>query len=550
MSEIISSDKTTASLAASALRDATTLSAIANASTKKEWDSFVSTLPPECEPAVEVAVQSAKGKWHAEIVASLTQTQKAAYDAVVNEGRSVFLTGSAGCGKSFLFKAMVEGLDLKGGVRYKVTATTASAAVGLELNACTLHSFARLGLGDKPLSEVMRNRRKATQIRDAWNNVDVLFVDEVSMLDVEYFEKLGEVARLVRRNRAPKRDARSGTLSSAAVGSNSFGGLQLVLSGDFFQLPPVVKQARSSGLKYAFQTELWSATVQKTFVLKEPQRQRGDPAFAKLLDRVRVGRLIEADRTFLKGRIRPPGAPLPENATRIRSHRADVQAINSAALARLPGEPTVLVARHGLIVPLAQRESWVDERLKKSIEATPTDEKLPLKVGSRVLLVANLNPGAGLVKGARGTVVRFESAVSVATTLSSTKLHKSRQGSGGKRHLEPETCPVVRFEALNAELPIPRWVWEFELPDIGDFYVEQFPLLGADAITCHRAQGMTLPCVEIGLDKIFDAGQAYVGLGRTPTAEGLFLTCFSDSAIRVDPAVDEFYRSLDSNLGG
>jgi ATP-dependent DNA helicase PIF1 len=551
-------DTSTEQLAQKAERDVVALSALANSMTRAEWEAYASTLPVESASAVECAAKSARRTWHQEVVDSLTQTQRDAYEAVVEKGESIFVTGPAGNGKTFLLRAMVEGLQLKENptVRVKVTATTASAALNLEMNACTLHSFARLGLGDKPVGEYMRNRTTTKKIREAWNEVDVLFVDEVSMLDACYFEKLGEIARLVRRNsRGRKRGADGHDLGPA---TDAFAGLQVVLTGDFYQLPPVFKGVRDpSKPKYIFQTELWKACLDRSFLLREPQRQRDDPAFAKTLDRVRIGALTEADKNFFRSRVLGFGAKLPEDVTRIRALRADVQAINSAALARLPGKPVELVARCGLIVPPVRKDAWIEDRVKKMAESAPVDERLLLKIGSRVLLVANLNPALGLVKGSRGVVVGFKPWCSVSSGCSSTKLHKHRKSGGTKRHLDHETCPVVRFnstvksgssssssDASGTEIVVPRWVWETEIPDVGDFYYEHFPLLGADAITCHRAQGMTLPCVELGMEKIFDSGQAYVGLGRTPVSDTLFLTCFSESAIRVDPIVHEFYASL------
>lgn len=561
-------------MAQKAEKDAVALSALANAMTKSEWEAYVITLPPEAANAAEVASKSARKKWHQEMVASLTNTQREAYDAVVENGESVFVTGPAGNGKTFLLRAMVEGLELKGDVRVKVTATTASAALNLEMNASTLHSFARLGLGDKPVGEYMRNRTVAKRIREAWNEVDVLFVDEVSMLDATYFEKLGEIARMVRtRCKGRKRTLGGDCFSSA---TDAFGGLQVVLTGDFYQLPPVTKGNRDSGKpKYSFQTTLWSSCIDRNFLLREPQRQRGDPAFARILDRVRIGALTDSDKAFLRSRVLRDGK-LPAEVTRIRALRADVNAINSAALARLPGSSIELAARYGIVIPAVRKEPWIEDRIKKMAESAPVDERLLLKVGSRVLLVANLNPAIGLVKGARGFVVGFKTACSISSGCSSTKLYKHRRIGGTKRHLDLENCPVVRFESSrfqsnptgpkpspqtgnsssssssqegeppggNVEIVVPRWVWETEIPDVGDFYFEHFPLLGADAITCHRAQGMTLPCVELGMEKIFDSGQAYVGLGRTPTSDGLFLTSFTESSIKVDPVVHEFYASF------
>lgn len=539
-------------LAVESLGDTGVLVALARVCSKETWSALLDALPSS--PAVDRAYECVRKIWHQRGLATLSGKQRQAYDAVMR-GETVFLSGPAGNGKTYLLRLVVEGLRLHTNRRVEVTATTNSAAVNLELGASTLHSFAGLGLGDKPLGEYLTQGWKIGKLKKKWTEVDVLVVDEISMLSPSYWTLLGETARYFRcppSQRKRKNPSVSSAEESNAPWNNGFGGLQLVLTGDFFQLPPVNRESLVT--HYCFETELWKVAVRRSYVLDQPQRQKGDVAFAKLLNRCRLGKPSSADVVFLRALVGPPvsndqGGKV---VTRMRSLRRDVEAINAAALLALPGKETILVARYGRVDPPKSDSGAADDRIKKAVADAQVEERLALKIGSRVLLVANLAPERGLVKGCRGTVVDFCVAPSnwPGTLNSAIMKRRKRLGFGG--HLVPEKCPVVEFEipcplrgTPTTRLVVPRWIWESKVHDYGDIFYEHFPLLGADAITCHRAQGLTLPSIEVRMDSsMFAPGQGYVAMSRVPSSSGLRFTSFEEKAIHADPKVLQFYESL------
>lgn len=190
---------------------------------------------------------------------------------VVNQGKSVFFTGSAGTGKSVLMRAIIAKLRdtyHKEPDRVAVTASTGLAACNIE--GITLHSFAGIGLGKEAAPELVKKIRKNQKTKQRWMRTKVLIIDEVSMVDGDLFDKLEQIARSLRNNGRP------------------FGGIQLVVTGDFFQLPPVPDNNKVA--KFAFDAATWNTSIEHTILLTHVFRQK-DPAFAAMLNEMRLGKL-------------------------------------------------------------------------------------------------------------------------------------------------------------------------------------------------------------------------------------------------------------------
>lgn len=201
----------------------------------------------------------------------LSREQKNVVKAVIDQGKSVFFTGSAGTGKSVLMRAIISRFRDKfrrEPDRLAVTASTGLAACVIE--GTTLHSWAGIGLGKEPAPELVRKIKRNAKTKAKWQRTKVLVIDEISMVDGDLFDKLEQVARAVRNNGRP------------------FGGIQIVVTGDFFQLPPVPE--RNSVAKFAFDAATWNTCIEHTILLTHVFRQK-DPAFAKMLNEMRLGQL-------------------------------------------------------------------------------------------------------------------------------------------------------------------------------------------------------------------------------------------------------------------
>jgi ATP-dependent DNA helicase PIF1 len=215
----------------------------------------------------------------------LSEEQKGILTAVVDEGKSIFFTGSAGTGKSVLMKSIINKLRNKYAKeqdRVAVTASTGLAAVNID--GVTLHSFAGIGLGKEPATELLKKIRRSPKARQRWIRTRVLIIDEVSMVDGELFDKLEHVARIIRNNGSP------------------FGGIQLVVTGDFFQLPPVA--GNNNTAKFSFDAATWNTCIEHTILLTHVFRQK-DATFAGMLNEMRLGRLTPASTKAFQSLSRP-----------------------------------------------------------------------------------------------------------------------------------------------------------------------------------------------------------------------------------------------------
>ncbi len=434
-------------------------------------------------------------------------------------GKSFFLTGSAGTGKSFCLAYMVHALR-KAGRRVVVTASTGIGAV--TIGGITIHSFAGFGIGNQTRDEL---RRTATskRMRDIWQSVDTILIDEISMVKAEYFEKLALVAQEARQD-----------------SSTPLGGVQLIVLGDFFQLPPVVPRMlaaskvagghSTSKSVFCFSTREWHDLIQEVVELKHIFRQK-DPVFAQCLQRIRWGTPSSEDIRLLTTRLHANIEHSGIKPTFLHSRTEDVDRINQEHLDAIDAPPHTYHTIQGFnssgvkdqstdALPPKSRVDRVTAELRKNM---PADETVTLKVGAQVMLLANLNFEHQLVNGSRGVVTRFTEA--------------------------PFAYPVVRFNNVEATIRAHMWKHQFRTGVYA--YVAQIPLKLAYAYTIHKSQSQSMDCVQIQLDgSVFEDGQAYTALSRLRTLAGLTLSAFDPACIRANPEVVAFYRALQSRPGG
>jgi ATP-dependent DNA helicase PIF1 len=439
---------------------------------------------------------------------TLNSEQRAALVAV-QRGRNIFLTGAGGTGKSHTIRAIV-GWAKDAGLRCAVTAMTGCAALLLGLGAKTLHSWAGVGLAREAPHElaeaVKRNKRAARR----WIDTQLLIIDEVSMMTPEFLEKLDLIARRIRKRPDTK-----------------FGGLQLVMAGDFCQLPPVVKGV-SGEMVFVFETPTWRTVIDQTVELVQIQRQQ-DPVFQQLLNEARMGALTPESIKVLEERM---GLDWQENDIRptlLFTRNAEVDAINRRNMEALEGERRIYEAQTVLMDKTVKRtgsglvatqlitpdDPDVQIALEKLDTDAPYDKTLELCIGAQVMLLVNLDQERGLVNGSRGIVTGY--------TL------------GG--------LPTVRFLSCRDPVIMDRANWW--LGDFDGIGRAQIPLKIAYAITIHKSQGATLDSalVDIG-SSTFEFGQAYVALSRVRTLFGLYVWKLDPRKIRAHPAVVAYYQEL------
>lgn len=355
------------------------------------------------------------------------------------------------------------------------------------------------------------------------------------MLDPDYFDKINEIAKIVRKR-----------------SKHAFGGIQLILIADFCQLPPVPKRGKPVTVdtkRYIFQTETWKELQLSMVKLDFNFRQQSDDTFKRLLHSVRLGKLSNDDYALLASRdmsrLKKEGnvTANEDEMTKLFSYRADVQRINKEALDKIDAPIRRFEAEIYLCPALRKKH---EEQLQYSTNNKgaaannshyPVDEVIELKVGATVLLCYNLDVEVGLFNGCKGVITEFIDIIPKGMAL--------------EKIIDPQkqcVFPMVKF--YNGELR-PILPNKFEQRD-GKMLISSFtqiPLMLSYAVTIHRAQGLTLNSVLVNM-KFFETGQAYVSLSRVRQLKDLYLTNFIGNSnvkaqIRADPTVVEFYTKND-----
>ena len=455
----------------------------------------------------------------------------AAFDAQEN----IFLTGPGGSGKSALIRHMVMRV-LAQHRKVQVCALTGCAALLLDCKAKTVHGWAGIGLATGPSDLVVKRILANKFIREKWTTTDVLIIDEVSMMSQKLFELLDACGKATRGNQRP------------------FGGLHLVCSGDFYQLPPVPGAGAGAGAgagqdvayrfinsgnfateaeadaaeqeaaaldkqtsaAFCFESPLWPRTFTSTIQLRKIFRQT-DLQYQKILNEVRVGRMHKSSLNLLYAQVGKPQVLTGLKPTILLPRRRDVDAINAAELAKLPSTTARLFVAERVEVAVPQyKKMRFDEsngarEYKTLLANLRCDVQLTLKVGAQVMCIVNMD--GAIVNGSQGVVIDFV-----------------------------DNAPLVEF-ANGVTQVVQRHLWQSEyMPTVG---IKQIPLIHAWAITIHKAQGTSLALAEIDAgSNIFECGQTYVALSRVQSLQGLYLAAFDPMRITVNTKVQEFYAGL------
>lgn len=413
-------------------------------------------------------------------------TQDQAFEVLKNE-QVVFLTGSAGTGKTFLLNRFITHATKVEKQEVAVTASTGIAATHLQ--GRTIHSWSGMGIEKEMDADGIQKLMKKKPIRDRIKKTDVLVIDEISMIDAAQLDLVDTICRAVKDPFLP------------------FGGIQTILCGDFFQLPPVNATNDSA---FAFNSFIWNQSKIKVCYLTEQFRQ-DDSSFTNLLNKIRSNTADNEELELLGERMNSQ-VNHTERPTKLCTHNKDVDRINAHELSQIEGEEKTF----GM---LAFGPKELADVMKKSCLAP---QELKLKVGAQVMFVKN-NFDKGYANGTLGTVIEFTD----------------------------DGYPVVEIATTQKQVIISPVSWEFE--DRGSVVasIRQLPLRLAWAITVHKSQGMSLDVADINLSASFEHGMGYVALSRVRTLDGICLRGINTQALRVNPTIvekDKEFKDLSQKL--
>ena len=429
--------------------------------------------------------------------------QQVAFEAY-KQGKNVFITGPGGTGKSHLIREIVKHAKVRK-KKYAVTAMTGRAAQMLKCYAKTIHSWGHISPTFTDEKDLIHSIYYTLYKRNVWRRVQLLIVDEVSMMSCWFFEALNKVAQYARGK------------------GEYFGGIQLVFCGDFCQLPPVYKPHTDDNPdvrkgQFCFESDIWEDVFDKHIELKTMFRQK-DVDFIKLLNNARMGydRLTEDNIKMLESRVNVVCEDEYYKPVKLFPTNRKVRVYNLMELEELDGETREYCNKIEYTKPptrkTAASKKACNDEVNKLIKNSLIEQKLCLKVGCQVMCTVNLNQQEGIVNGSIGCVLGFT-----------------------------EDKPRVRFDNGKVLLMEP---FTYESERVAGLVIKQLPLVLAWAITIHKSQGASLYSAEMDLGSdVFESGQSYVALSRVRRLSGVYLIGLNVKRIKTDPRVVEYYDSL------
>lgn len=439
----------------------------------------------------------------------LSKEQKIAFDKYV-QGNNIFITGPGGAGKSELIRMIYKHANSQIKDIY-VTALTGCASILLNCKAKTLHSWAGIGLGNSTTEQLINKIKKNKFLKAVWKDTDILVVDEVSMLSLKLFNMLNDIGKAIRKNQKP------------------FGGIQLIFSGDFYQLPPVGDYLEPDTQRFCFESDDWNSVFHRDcqIELKKIFRQT-DEIYSTILNQIREGKIKKRSNEFLLEYVgREIDPKLVAEPTKLYPTKNKVEQINILRMSQLCSEEKEYKIKYvkDLEMTKSQKEirrQFTDQDIQIELDFLAgnlmCEKEMKIKVGAQVMCIINIKSDQGdilICNGSQGIVKEF---------------------------CEFTGCPKVKYNN-GVEMVMSRHIWESDkIPGIG---VTQVPLILSWALTIHKSQGATLDAAEIDVGSgIFECGQTYVALSRVKSLEGLYLTSFDAKRIRINKKVKEYYESL------
>ena len=457
--------------------------------------------------------------------------QSSALD-ILQTGQNVFLTGSAGSGKTYTLNQYINYLRAR---RVSVAVTASTGIAATHMNGTTIHSWSGIGIKDELSERDLTNLSRKQFLADRLKDTAVLIIDEISMLHAKQLNLVNQVLKHVRKN------------------DKAFGSIQVVVAGDFFQLPPIGSRGESNRDKFAFMSEAWLDAEFHICYLSEQHRQVSAASEGGLdLDDI-LNQIRRQDVSFeaIAALEATYDQDVDIKRTRLYTHNLNVNKINDKELAELNGEMMRFEAT-------AIGEDKLVDTLKKTVR---TQDELILKVGAKVMFIKN-NTELNVSNGTMGELIGFatvkvDDSADKAKAEKDAKADAKNDGLSDDKTIEDEDdiadaklkskskalskkpvtqkMPVVRLNSGREVIAEPEeWIIEDETGEVLASY-SQVPLCLAWAITIHKSQGMTLDAAEIDLSRTFELGQGYVALSRLKSLAGLQLLGMNTMSLQLDP---------------
>ena len=451
----------------------------------------------------------------------LSPEQLYAYNRFTN-GNNLFITGPGGTGKTRLIQHLLDYAHQTHRT-IQICAMTGCAAVLLNCNARTLHSWSGIklakGTQKAVVDSVLKNKRAVAQ----WRKTKCLVLDEVSMLSKKVFEIIEQIARRTTKINLP------------------FGGMQVVFTGDFYQLPPVGSSGEPDTEKFCFESPIWGEVFpdMSHVVLTKIFRQT-DQQYIHLLQQIRVGEISKESSNILQKYVKREYDASKHNncvPTKLFPLRSKTDYVNNMMFSKLREKEHVFVAisktdcytqiesGKPLSIEMRQRSNRlssqeIEYELDQIINNSPCITTLRLKIGCAVMCTINLDMDNGICNGSQGVI---------------TDMIEETNGN---------IVPVVQFSnGITKHIQLHFWQSE----DFPSLAIGQYPLCLAWALTIHKIQGATLDMAEIDVGQsIFEYGQTYVALSRVQSLDGLYLSDFQPHRIAANPSVHDFYKNIPS----
>ena len=440
---------------------------------------------------------------------NFTEKQQKAFDDYV-EGKNIFITGPGGCGKSYFIKNVFQHAK-SNGKNIKVTSMTGCSAILLNCQATTIHKWGGFGLAKGEDFEIIKRIFKMKRQQN-YLDTDILIIDEVSMMNEKLFDLLDYLCKNIRK-----------TLHKP------FGGMQIICSGDFYQLPPVcIDKNIEIERNFCFQSTRWNQTFDSSYIFDVNFRQSGDPVYYNLLQEIREGSISLHSVELLvqcgKKVLDPEDPVKPTMIFPIKKH---VDSMNMDHLSKLTEKRYTYrpIPFHNKTqfpsIDLIQ-DKKIKTELDYAMKNSMYEEKLEICEGCQVMCISNIDQENNLVNGSQGVVVGFEYIVD-----------------------KNKYYPLVKFDKIDEPVIVQEHTWYLESNE--KYSIQQLPLILSWAITVHKSQGLSIDkaFIDIG-SHIFECGQTYVALSRVKSLDGLYLKSINLKKIRAHPKVVEFYKYLRS----